>query len=101
MHTPANAFTELRLSRRPAAALPILLLVLVIGCASVPRREVVRLGPAEAEERVRTANAILVCAYAEDQKCGDKMLEGALMLSELADEKSHLARDQILIFYCA
>ena len=78
-----------------------LLLLLSIGCASVPRSQVPRLGPAEAEQKVRTSQAILVCAYAEDSTCGDKMLEGAMFLSEILAEKPRLAKDQALIFYCA
>jgi hypothetical protein len=59
-----------------------------------------RIDPAEAREHVERG-ALLVCAYDDDEKCRDMLLEGAGTLSELKAREGSLPRDQELIFYCA
>ena len=63
--------------------------------------EVQRIGPEEARERMRSGEALLVCAYDDEAKCGRMRLEGAISLQELESRAATLPRDRELIFYCA
>jgi hypothetical protein len=63
--------------------------------------EVQRIGPEEVRERMRSGEALLVCAYDDDEKCGRMRLEGAISLQELESRAATLPRDRELIFYCA
>ena len=63
--------------------------------------DIQRIGPEEARERVRSGQALLVCAYENDAKCDRLRLEGAISLRELESAAPALPRDHELIFYCA
>jgi hypothetical protein len=56
--------------------------------------------PTQAREKVRSGQAILVCAYDDEMKCRDIMLDGSVMLAEFqaAAERS---KDREVIFFCA
>ena len=59
-----------------------------------------RIDPEQAHQAAE-AGALLVCAYDDDEKCRQNLLEGAIPLSELRQRESSLPRNQPLIFYCA
>lgn len=95
-------------SIRQAGPWPLLLLALaVVGLfaatlhASYTKEDsaVTRIEPAEARSLVTSGRALLVCAYGDDS-CKSKMLEGALLRSELDAKLPTLPREQTLIFYC-
>ena len=60
-----------------------------------------RISPQEAHDRVASGQALLVCAYDDEQKCRHYHLEGALSLSEFRSQESSVPRDKEIIFYCA
>ena len=62
-----------------------------------------RITPEEASELVASEQALLVCAYEDEQKCMQIRLERALTLQELEEllRKGEVPRDRELIFYCA
>ncbi len=63
--------------------------------------QVPRIPPTEAREKVVNGTALLVCAYADDQKFKRNHLEGAIPLAELDARQTSLSKDHEIIFYCA
>lgn len=59
------------------------------------------ISPHEAWESVQYGAALLVCAYDDEAKCYQFLLEGAIPLSKLQSVHSTLSKDQEIIFYCA
>jgi hypothetical protein len=62
--------------------------------------DIERIGPREAKELL-DEGALLVCAYADEEKCRQVALEGSISLAQLAARKPTLSKDTSLIFYCA
>jgi hypothetical protein len=62
--------------------------------------EMNRISPEEAIEKVKSGEALLVCAYGDD-KCKTVLFEGALLRSEFESKLDTLAKTQEIIFYCA
>jgi len=58
-----------------------------------------RIGVDEARQKVVSGDALLVCAY-DDRSCSGKMLEGAILSSELEKRLPGLSRETEIIFYC-
>ena len=48
-------------------------------------------------------DVLLVCAYEDEDKCRDMLIEDSLTLKELKDKErdQELPKDQDIIFYCA
>jgi rhodanese-related sulfurtransferase len=63
--------------------------------------EVPRITPEEAHRKVQSGEALLVCAYEDEEKCRQMHLEGAIHMQELEQELSQLDKEKELIFYCA
>ena len=61
--------------------------------------EAVRISPEAAREKVLLHEAILVCAYAEEEKFRKMHLEGAISLNEFKNSASSLPKEQEIIFY--
>ncbi|MGH7309243.1 MAG: ArsR family transcriptional regulator [Candidatus Rokuibacteriota bacterium] len=61
--------------------------------------DIERIGVAEARQKVQAGQALLVCAYDDEDKCNKIRLEGAISLRAL--ETSPPSRQRELIFYCA
>ncbi len=59
-----------------------------------------RIDPDQAHQAVE-AGALLVCAYDDDEKCRQNLLEGAIPLSEFRELQTSLPKNQQVIFYCA
>jgi hypothetical protein len=58
-----------------------------------------RIGVEEARGKVQRGQALLVCAYDDEDKCNKIKLEGSISLKAL--ETSPPSKQQELIFYCA
>jgi hypothetical protein len=58
-----------------------------------------RIGVEEARRKVQRGQALLVCAYDDEDKCNKIKLEGSISLKAL--ETSPPSKEQELIFYCA
>ena len=61
----------------------------------------VRIGTEEAYRKVKSGEAMLVCAYDDDTTFGTMRLEMAIPLSELVKRLPSLPKEQEIIFYCA
>jgi hypothetical protein len=61
--------------------------------------EPVRIPPEEARKKVLSSEAILVCAYEDDEKFRKMHLEGAISLNEFKNRASSLSKKQEIIFY--
>lgn len=59
-----------------------------------------RISPQEARQRAQSGDALLVCAYDNDEMCGKMLVEGAMTLGTLNGKLAGLAKDQEIIFYC-
>jgi hypothetical protein len=70
-----------------------------------PRRcgmaEVQRVEAEEARRKVQSGEAVLVCAYEDEAKCGSMRLEGAMTLAEFKRRMASLPNDREIILYCA
>jgi hypothetical protein len=60
-----------------------------------------RIDPEEARREVSSGNALLVCAYDDEQKCQQYRLTDALSLAELQAQEAALPKDRKTFFYCA
>jgi len=60
-----------------------------------------RIGVEEARRKVSSGEALLVCAYGDEAKCGSIRLEGSTTLTELQSRLGSLPKDREIIFYCA
>jgi hypothetical protein len=61
--------------------------------------EPVRISPKEARKKVLSNEAILVCAYEEEEKFRKMHLEGAISLNEFKTRVSSLSKEHEIIFY--
>jgi len=92
-----------------AAALLTGLLFIMAACATTAQQaspkgakmEVTRISPQDAYPQVTSGQALLVCAYANEQTCSTIMLEGAISLKAFESRLAGLKKDQPIIFYCA
>lgn len=63
--------------------------------------ETPRVRPDEIRDRVQSGQALLVCAYDDDEKFKALHLEKALSLRQFKELQPSLRKDTELIFYCA
>jgi rhodanese-related sulfurtransferase len=63
--------------------------------------EIIRLPPAEVSEKLKSGQALLVCAYPSEERFRSLRLEGAISLQEFESRVPSLPKDQEIIFYCA
>lgn len=63
--------------------------------------DAVRISATEVRGRVKSGDAMLVCAYDSDDKFRAHHLEGAVSLSEFRTLVPTLPKDKELIFFCA
>ncbi len=62
---------------------------------------VIRIHPLEVEEKLETGEALLVCAYQDDQKFRNNHLEGAISYADFQGKLNGLSKEQAIVFYCA
>jgi hypothetical protein len=60
-----------------------------------------RIGVEQARQRVSAGEAMLVCAYDDEQKCNQLRLDGAMSLRQFEGQVAGLPKDREIIFYCA
>jgi hypothetical protein len=63
--------------------------------------DVARVPAGEIRPRIQSGDALLVCAYAGDEKFEAHHLEGAMSFNEFQSMVPKLAKDRELVFYCA
>ena len=63
--------------------------------------DVERIPVEAARQRVQNGQALLVCAYEDEAKCGSMRLEGAITTGELKGRLGSLPKSQEIITYCA
>ena len=63
--------------------------------------EVPRVTPEEIYPRLRSGEALLVCAYEDEAKFQRLRLAGAISLSAFRALRPTLPRDREIVFYCA
>lgn len=63
--------------------------------------EPIRISPEEAREKVTSGEAILVCAYEDEEKFRKMHLQDAISLQEFKTRLPALSKEQQIIFYCA
>ena len=80
----------------------LFLMPLCLGHASEAKgaASIERISPEEARSRVLAGEALLVCSYS-DKKCGNLLLEKAILRSDFEQRLSSLPKTQMIIFYCA
>ena len=61
----------------------------------------VRIGPEEANRKVKSGEAILVCAYDDDATFQKMRLDMAISLGEFQRRLPEIPREKEIIFYCA
>ena len=61
--------------------------------------EAIRISPEEAYLKVKSREAILVCAYKDDEEYRRINLEGSISLSEFYSRLPQYSKDQEIIFY--
>lgn len=64
-------------------------------------KNIIRIEPEEAQRRLRSGEAMLVCAYDSDEKFDDMHLAGAISLNEFKSRLPEIREEQQVIFYCA
>ena len=60
-----------------------------------------RISPEGARKKVKASEALLVCAYEEDDKFREMQLEGSISYKEFKKKVAQLPKDQEIIFYCS
>ena len=63
--------------------------------------EIPRIDATQAYLKSRDGDALLVCAYDDQQKCEESRLAGSVTLQEFKNMKSAIPKDQEIVFYCA
>ena len=63
--------------------------------------EPIRITPEEVHRRVTFGDAILVCAYEDEEKYRKMQLQNAISLQEFKARLPALSKEQEIIFYCA
>ena len=58
-----------------------------------------RIDPERARELVRDEEALLVCAYAHDEKCGEVALPGSISYLDFKEMLPDLSTERALVFY--
>jgi hypothetical protein len=61
--------------------------------------EIERVPPRTVREKVRSGNALFVCAYDDDAKYGRMRLDGSIPLSRFKSMISGIAKEREIIFY--
>jgi hypothetical protein len=61
--------------------------------------EPIRVKPEEVYPKVKSGEAILVCAYNDDEEYKRINLEGSISLSEFYSKLTHYSKEQEIIFF--
>jgi hypothetical protein len=61
---------------------------------------VTRISAREARQQTETGQAVLVCAYDDEQKCRDAGVTGSITHREFQTRLSNLPKNREIIFFC-
>ncbi len=61
----------------------------------------VRISADEARQHVASGQALLVCAYDDEQKCSDTGVQGALTHKQFQAQLTAVPMSREIIFFCA
>ena len=61
--------------------------------------DIARVSPQEAREKVQSGNALLVCAYDNDDKYRQMHLDGSIALSKFKSGIADIEKGREIIFY--
>jgi hypothetical protein len=62
-------------------------------------QEAIQISPDEVYLKVKSGEAVLVCAYKDDEECKRINLEGSVSLGEFYSRLPQYSKDQEIIFY--
>ena len=62
--------------------------------------DIPRIEPTVAHQHASEGDALIVCAYDDEQKCDDLGVADAMPLTEFEDRAEDLDRRREIIFYC-
>jgi hypothetical protein len=68
---------------------------------AISMADAARISVQEARQRVASGQALLVCAYEDEEKCSKIKLEGATTVKKLEAQLSSVPKNREIIFYCA
>ena len=57
------------------------------------------LSPADTREKVRKGEALLVCAYDDDNRCAQIKVDGSISYKDFQARAGTLPKDQLIVFY--
>ena len=60
-----------------------------------------RISPNDVHERLESGEALLVCAYSDEETCKKMNLQGSISLIEFESNLSSLSKEKEIVFYCA
>ncbi len=60
----------------------------------------VRISADEARRRVESGQAMLVCAYDDDQECRDAGVTGSITHKQFVSQLASIPKDREIIFFC-
>jgi rhodanese-related sulfurtransferase len=60
-----------------------------------------RVSPEQIRDRVQSGEALLVCAYDDDQKFNAMHLQKAISLRQFHQMEGSVPKDKEIVFYCA
>ena len=63
--------------------------------------QIKRIDPTQAREKTQAGEAALVCAYEDENKCRQLLLDGAMTLADFEATLSTRSKTDQIIFYCA
>jgi len=63
--------------------------------------EPIRISSSEVYRLANDGNAILVCAYPDEETCSKMWLRGAITRTQFQDRLSEFKKGKEIIFYCA
>lgn len=63
--------------------------------------EATKIKPEDVYPRVKSGEAVLVCAYNDDERYKKMQLEGSIPLEEFYATLPKYAKDREIVFYCA
>ncbi len=75
-------------------------MLVTTSCTSYTKadRAIERISPEDARQLVESGQALLVCSY-DDDSCKSKLIQGALLKSELEARLASLSKGTQIIFY--
>jgi hypothetical protein len=63
--------------------------------------QVERVSPQAIRHAIQSGNALLVCAYEDEEKCRKMNLEGSITLQEFRSRMPSLPKEKEIVLYCA